>query len=259
MDGLPIFDIALFTAGTFGAAFVTGLAGFAFGIVAAAIWLHVLSPAQTAPQIVAFAPDKADREIAESPVTQLARSPFRSGAHSRQAATRAAALHGRRASSVAARPRGQTRRYGNAFRSANVSFHRSMLIARGRIRACLNRVQTLGESDVLSSKTVASMMPDMRTTLTLDDDLAGLLKQRARELGIPFKEAVNRTIRAGIGEAVATRGHPAPKTISHSFGFRPGIDPDKLGQLADELEAEAFAEKMHDSARRKRPRSRAQR
>jgi len=28
----------------------------------------------------------------------------------------------------------------------------------------------------------------MRTTLTLDDDLAGLLKQRARELGIPFKE-----------------------------------------------------------------------
>ena len=99
----------------------------------------------------------------------------------------------------------------------------------------------------------------MRTTLTLDDDLAGLLKQRARELGIPFKEAVNRTIRAGIGEATATRRHPVPKTISHSFGFRPGIDLDKLGQLADELEAEAFAEKLHDPARRKRPRSRAQR
>ena len=103
------------------------------------------------------------------------------------------------------------------------------------------------------------MMADMRTTLTLDDDLAGLLKQRARELGIPFKEAVNRTIRAGIGEPVATRGRPAPKTISHSFGFRPGIDLDKLGQLADELEAEAFAEKMHDSAGRKRTRSRTQR
>jgi uncharacterized membrane protein YfcA len=56
MDGLPISDIVLLTAGTFGAAFVTGLAGFAFGIVAAAIWLlHVLSPAQTAPLIVAFA------------------------------------------------------------------------------------------------------------------------------------------------------------------------------------------------------------
>ena len=63
----------------------------------------------------------------------------------------------------------------------------------------------------------------MRTTLTLDDDLAGLLKQRARELGIPFYEAVNRTIRTGIGEASGTRRHPAPKTISHSFGFRPGM------------------------------------
>jgi hypothetical protein len=99
----------------------------------------------------------------------------------------------------------------------------------------------------------------MRTTLTLDNDLAELLKQRARELGITFSEAVNRTIRAGIGEASATGRHPAPKTVSHSFGFKPGIDLDKLGQLADELEAEAFAEKIHGSARRKRPRSRAQR
>src|SRR5690349_19295260 len=55
MDGLQTLDIALFTAGTFAAAFVTGLAGFAFGIVAAAIWLHVLPPAQTTPLIVGFA------------------------------------------------------------------------------------------------------------------------------------------------------------------------------------------------------------
>ncbi len=97
----------------------------------------------------------------------------------------------------------------------------------------------------------------MRTTLTLDDDLAGLLKARARELGVPFKEAVNRTIRAGLGEAAAARRDPAPKTIPHSFGFKPGVDLDKLGQLADELEAEAFAAKAHDSARRQRSRSRA--
>ena len=51
----------------------------------------------------------------------------------------------------------------------------------------------------------------------------------ARELGIPFKEAVNRAIRAGIGEGAATRSYPAPKTISHSFGFRSDIDLDKLG------------------------------
>ena len=68
---------------------------------------------------------------------------------------------------------------------------------------------------------------------------------------------MNRTIRAGIAEAMAIRRHPAPKTISHSFGFRPGIDLDKLGQLADELEAEALAEKNNDPALRKREAVRA--
>lgn len=100
-------------------------------------------------------------------------------------------------------------------------------------------------------------MSAMRTTLTLDDDLAGILKQRARELGVPFKEAVNRTIRAGLGEAAAAPRRVAPKTIPHSFAFRPGVDLDKLGQLAEELEAEAVADNAHDSARRKRSRSRA--
>lgn len=98
----------------------------------------------------------------------------------------------------------------------------------------------------------------MRTTLTIDDDLAGLLKRRARELDVPFKEVVNRTIRAGLGATAVTERQPAPRTIPHSFGFRPGIDLDKLGQLADELEAEAYAEKLDDPAGRKRPRSRAQ-
>lgn len=99
----------------------------------------------------------------------------------------------------------------------------------------------------------------MRTTLTIDDDLAGLLKRRARELGVPFKEAVNRAIRAGLGEVARPRRGAAPKTVPHSFGFRPGVDLDKLNQLADELEAEAFvasSQAPRDTARRQRTRSR---
>ena len=84
----------------------------------------------------------------------------------------------------------------------------------------------------------------MRTTLTLDDDLAGLLRQQATTLGVSFKEIVNRTLRAGLSREMAPRDVPAPKTIPHSFGFRPGVDPDKLNQLADELEAEAAAESL---------------
>ncbi|HUI25963.1 MAG TPA: antitoxin [Candidatus Kryptonia bacterium] len=100
----------------------------------------------------------------------------------------------------------------------------------------------------------------MRTTLTLDDDLGGILAKRARALGISFREVVNRTIRAGLGEAARPKSHVAPRTISHSFGFQPGIDLDKLNQLSDELEAEAFANSRktrRDSSRRKRTRSRA--
>jgi hypothetical protein len=81
----------------------------------------------------------------------------------------------------------------------------------------------------------------MRITLTIDDDLAGLLKRRARELGVPFKDVVDLTLRAGLGEEAKAGRCPEPKTIPHAFGFRPGIDLDKLGQLADELEAEAYA------------------
>lgn len=34
------------------------------------------------------------------------------------------------------------------------------------------------------------------------------------------------------------------KTSPHSSGFRPGVDPDKSNQLADELEAEATARSL---------------
>ena len=54
MDAFSTLDLALFASGAFAAAFVTGLAGFAFGIVAAAVWLHFLSPAQATALIVAF-------------------------------------------------------------------------------------------------------------------------------------------------------------------------------------------------------------
>jgi uncharacterized membrane protein YfcA len=46
--------LALFAAATFLGAFVAGLAGFAFGLVAAAIWLHILTPLQVATLIVCY-------------------------------------------------------------------------------------------------------------------------------------------------------------------------------------------------------------
>lgn len=55
MEGLSLLTLAVFLGGTLAAAFVTGLAGFAFGMVAAAAWLYVLAPAQAAALIAAYA------------------------------------------------------------------------------------------------------------------------------------------------------------------------------------------------------------
>jgi uncharacterized membrane protein YfcA len=54
LSDLNSLDLSIFLAAAFAASLITGLAGFAFGIIAAGPWLHVLSPAQTTALIVAF-------------------------------------------------------------------------------------------------------------------------------------------------------------------------------------------------------------
>lgn len=41
----------------------------------------------------------------------------------------------------------------------------------------------------------------MRTTLTIDDDVAALLKLEVRRTGEPLKQAVNRALRFGLQQA----------------------------------------------------------
>ena len=80
----------------------------------------------------------------------------------------------------------------------------------------------------------------MRTTLTLDDDIADSLKEQARLLGKPFKQVVNDALRRGMSPAV--RETPSPySVVPIQSGFAPGVDPLKLNQLNDQLEAEDFA------------------
>jgi hypothetical protein len=45
----------------------------------------------------------------------------------------------------------------------------------------------------------------VRTTLTLDDDVASLLKKEARKSGEPFKQVVNRFLRLGLTIKPAVR------------------------------------------------------
>ncbi len=94
-------------------------------------------------------------------------------------------------------------------------------------------------SDILTSVRARTMMPGMRTTLTLDADIADTLRERARLLDMSFKQVVNDTLRRGLSPA-ATDPPPAYRVVPNHSAFVPGIDPLKLNQINDRLEAEAF-------------------
>lgn len=55
MTDIALNNLIIFLAGAFAAAFVTGLTGFAFGMVAAAIWFHALTPIEATVLIVSYA------------------------------------------------------------------------------------------------------------------------------------------------------------------------------------------------------------
>lgn len=84
----------------------------------------------------------------------------------------------------------------------------------------------------------------MRTTLTLDDDLAERLTELAHRTRRPFKAVVNAAIRRGLGAEGKSRAIPPFKVKAHTLRLRPGLDDRRLNQLVDELEAEAAGAKL---------------
>ena len=83
----------------------------------------------------------------------------------------------------------------------------------------------------------------VRTTLTLDDDLAAELNRTARLSGRSFKEVVNAVIRQGLsaGAQPSAAEHLQFVVQPQSCGLQPGIDPLRLNQLLDQLDVEQFS------------------
>lgn len=79
-------------------------------------------------------------------------------------------------------------------------------------------------------------MLTMRTTVTLDEDVAAAVKRVAQERGLSFKEALNSAIRAGLRPRPSNgRTYRMP---SRTLGLRPETDLTKALQLAAGLEDE---------------------
>jgi hypothetical protein len=84
----------------------------------------------------------------------------------------------------------------------------------------------------------------MRTTLTLDPDVAEQLEKEMRRSGRGLKATVNEALRRGLRMGARAPRPPRFDVRPHAFGVKPGIDLDRINQLVDELEATDAARKL---------------
>lgn len=80
----------------------------------------------------------------------------------------------------------------------------------------------------------------MRTTVTLDDDVATRLRESAQERGIPFKTAINEAIRAGLEYRTRPRRYRVkPRPMGPAR-----VDLTRAAQLAGQLEDAELVRKI---------------
>lgn len=75
----------------------------------------------------------------------------------------------------------------------------------------------------------------MRTTLTLDPDVASLVRQTLEHERMSLKEVINDGLRRGLRPRESKAGI---QVIAHASALQPGLDPRGFNQLAEELEDE---------------------
>ena len=85
---------------------------------------------------------------------------------------------------------------------------------------------------------------NMKATITIEQDVADALKERAHAQNKSFEQVVNEALRRDVLNGVAGE-KPLPKFRVKPFHseFMPGIDEMNLNQLNDELMIQDFLEK----------------
>lgn len=76
----------------------------------------------------------------------------------------------------------------------------------------------------------------MRTTLTLDEDVARLIEDAVHRERRPMKQIVNEALRRALSTPEPRR--KPYRVQEHESAVRPGIDLSGFNRLADELEDE---------------------
>ena len=78
----------------------------------------------------------------------------------------------------------------------------------------------------------------MRTTLTLDPDIAAKAKRGAARLNKPFKEVINAALRVGLDAILAPPGAKPFRTHARPLGLRTGFSYDNISELIAAAEGE---------------------
>ena len=75
----------------------------------------------------------------------------------------------------------------------------------------------------------------MRTTLTLDEDVAERLKAESRRANKPFRTVVNELLRLGLSSRPKGRPQEPPFVVrARDLGaLRPGLSLDNIGDLLE--------------------------
>jgi hypothetical protein len=77
----------------------------------------------------------------------------------------------------------------------------------------------------------------MRTTITLDEDVAAKLTSLARRTGRAFRDVVNDTLRRGLARPPAVAPREPFRVKSRDLGrLRPGLSLDSIADLIEQVE-----------------------
>ncbi|MDQ6932494.1 MAG: TraY domain-containing protein [Candidatus Eremiobacteraeota bacterium] len=79
----------------------------------------------------------------------------------------------------------------------------------------------------------------MRTTLTLDEDVAAKLEAEARRSGRSFRMVVNETLRLGLLRPPRSPSVPPFKVRPKRLGLRAGLSYDNIEELLDLAEGQS--------------------
>lgn len=71
----------------------------------------------------------------------------------------------------------------------------------------------------------------MRTTLTLDPDVAAKARKGAARLGKPFKDVINQALRIGLEEVLTPPAAKRYRTQPRPLGLRAGLNYDDIAGL----------------------------